>query len=76
LISSLAKYQVPFTEEESTEVLVGKLAHFYADRSLLKAPITPSDQAEAYFLLLSDRLSKTTGQVIAVDGGLPEAFLR
>jgi rhamnulose-1-phosphate aldolase/alcohol dehydrogenase len=76
VISSLTKYQVPFSEEESTELLVGKLARFYADRSLLKDPITPSDQAEAYFLFLSDRLSKTTGQVIAVDGGLPEAFLR
>jgi rhamnulose-1-phosphate aldolase/alcohol dehydrogenase len=76
VISSLAKYQVPFSENESTETLVGKLARFYADRSLLKNPITPADQAEAYFLLLSDRLSKTTGQVIGVDGGLPEAFLR
>jgi len=25
---------------------------------------------------VSDRLSKTTGQIINVDGGLPEAFLR
>jgi enoyl-[acyl-carrier-protein] reductase (NADH) len=36
----------------------------------------PADQAEACFLLLSDRLSKTTGQIINVDGGLHEAFLR
>ena len=28
------------------------------------------------FLLISNRLSKTTGQVITVDGGLHEAFLR
>ncbi|HET9375771.1 MAG TPA: bifunctional rhamnulose-1-phosphate aldolase/short-chain dehydrogenase [Chthoniobacterales bacterium] len=76
VVSSLTKYQVPFSEEESTEALVDKLSRFYADRSLLKDPITPADQAEAYFLLLSDRLSRTTGQVIAVDGGLPEAFLR
>ena len=76
VISSLRKYQVPFSEEESTDALVSKLSRFYADRSLLKDPITPADQAEAYFLLLSDRLSKTTGQVIGVDGGLPEAFLR
>jgi rhamnulose-1-phosphate aldolase/alcohol dehydrogenase len=76
VISSLAKYKVTFSEDESTEILVGKLSRFYADRSLLKNPITPSDQAEAYYLLLSDRLSKTTGQVIAVDGGLQEAFLR
>jgi hypothetical protein len=35
-----------------------------------------ADQAEAIFLCVSGRLSKTTGQVIAVDGGLHEAFLR
>jgi hypothetical protein len=51
-------------------------AQFYADRTLTKAPITPADQAEAYFLLVTNRLSKTTGQVITVDGGLHEAFLR
>ena len=53
-----------------------KLAQFYADRTLTKNPITPGDQAEAIFLLLTNRLSKTTGQVITVDGGLYEAFLR
>ncbi len=73
---SLAKYQVPFTEDEPTDSLVNKLSRFYADRSLLKEPILPKDQAEAYFLLLSGRLAKTTGQIIAVDGGLAEAFLR
>jgi rhamnulose-1-phosphate aldolase/alcohol dehydrogenase len=76
LISSLSKYQVPFSEHEPTESLVSKLSRFYAERSLLREPILPKDQAEAYFLLLSDRLAKTTGQIIAVDGGLPEAFLR
>ena len=44
--------------------------------TLTKLPITPADQAEAYFILISLRLSKTTGQVITVDGGLHEAFLR
>jgi rhamnulose-1-phosphate aldolase/alcohol dehydrogenase len=76
VIGSLAKYDIPYTDDETTESLVGKLAQFYADRTLTKAPITPADQAEAYFLLLTNRLSKTTGQVIAVDGGLHEAFLR
>ncbi|HMR71442.1 MAG TPA: SDR family oxidoreductase [Rubrivivax sp.] len=42
----------------------------------MNAPITPADQAEAAFLLISDRLSKTTGQILSVDGGLHEAFLR
>ena len=76
VIGSLAKYAIPYTEDEATDSLVRKLAQFYADRTLTKAPITPADQAEAYFLLVSQRLSKTTGQVITVDGGLHEAFLR
>ncbi len=76
VIGSLAKYNIPYTDDEATESLVKKLAQFYADRTLTKAPITPADQAEAYFLLITNRLSKTTGQVITVDGGLHEAFLR
>jgi rhamnulose-1-phosphate aldolase/alcohol dehydrogenase len=76
VIGSLAKYAIPYKDDEATESLVTKLAQFYADRTLTKAPITPADQAEAYFLLASSRLSKTTGQVITVDGGLHEAFLR
>ncbi|MCW5549677.1 MAG: bifunctional rhamnulose-1-phosphate aldolase/short-chain dehydrogenase [Opitutaceae bacterium] len=76
VIGSLAKYNIPYQDDEATESLVRKLAQFYADRTLTKAPITPADQAEAYFLLVSQRLSKTTGQVVTVDGGLHEAFLR
>jgi rhamnulose-1-phosphate aldolase/alcohol dehydrogenase len=76
VIGSLAKYHIPYRDDETTESLVKKLAQFYGDRTLTKAPITPADQAEAYFILVSQRLSKTTGQIIAVDGGLHEAFLR
>jgi rhamnulose-1-phosphate aldolase/alcohol dehydrogenase len=76
VIGSLAKYNIPYTDNEATDSLVSKLAQFYADRTLTKAPITPADQAEAYFLLVSQRLSKTTGQIVTVDGGLHEAFLR
>jgi len=76
VIGSLSKYSIPYADDEPTDSLVGKLARFYADRTLTKAPITPADQAEAYFLLVGQRLSKTTGQIIAVDGGLTEAFLR
>jgi rhamnulose-1-phosphate aldolase/alcohol dehydrogenase len=76
VIGSLAKYNIPYTDDEDTESLVSKLAQFYADRTLTKSPITPADQAEAYFLLVTKRLSKTTGQIITVDGGLHEAFLR
>ena len=35
-----------------------------------------ADQAEAVFLLVSGRLGKTTGQILTVDGGLTDAFLR
>jgi rhamnulose-1-phosphate aldolase/alcohol dehydrogenase len=76
VIASLAKYHIPFTEDESSDALTAKLAKFYADRTLTKKPITPADQAEAFFLLVSRRLNKTTGQIIPVDGGLHEAFLR
>ena len=76
VIASLAKYKIPYQEDEASESLTAKLAQFYADRTLTKAPITPADQAEAIFLLLTNRLSKTTGQVITVDGGLVDAFLR
>jgi NAD(P)-dependent dehydrogenase (short-subunit alcohol dehydrogenase family) len=76
VIASLAKYDIPFSDDESSESLTKKLAQFYADRTLTKTPITPADQAEAFFILASKRLSKTTGQIIPVDGGLHEAFLR
>ena len=76
VIASLTKYGIPFAPDEPTESLTAKLAQFYADRSLLKRPVTPADQAEAFFLLLTRRLGQTTGQIITVDGGLHEAFLR
>jgi rhamnulose-1-phosphate aldolase/alcohol dehydrogenase len=76
VISSLLKYDIPFNENESSEQLRDKLANFYAQRTLTKSPITLADQAEAAYLLSSSKLSKTTGQIITVDGGLPDAFLR
>jgi rhamnulose-1-phosphate aldolase/alcohol dehydrogenase len=76
VIANLVKYNLPAGDEETDEVLVNRLAQFYADRTLTKVPIEMADQAEAIFLCVSGRLSKTTGQVIAVDGGLHEAFLR
>jgi len=77
VIASLLRYGIPFDENEDTETLRQRLADFYARRNLLKAPITLDDQAEAIFLLVSGRrLSKTTGQVLHVDGGIPEGFLR
>ncbi len=76
VIASLTKYNVEFTDSDSDDELRDKLALFYAQRTLTKQPITPADQAEAAYLLVSGQLSKTTGQIISVDGGLHEAFLR
>ena len=76
VIASLTKYEIPFRENESDEELLEKLAAFYAKRSLTQTPTEAEDQAEAIFLLLSSRLSKTTGHVIPVDGGLQDGFMR
>jgi transcriptional regulator with XRE-family HTH domain len=76
VISSLIKYNIPFDESESTESLRDSLAVFYAQRTLTKSPITLADQAEIAYLLSSNKFSKTTGQILSVDGGLQEAFLR
>jgi rhamnulose-1-phosphate aldolase/alcohol dehydrogenase len=76
VIASLTKYKIPYSETESDEALRAKLAQFYAERTLTKQSISVADQAEAIFLFLSNRLGKTTGQILTVDGGLQEAFLR
>jgi rhamnulose-1-phosphate aldolase/alcohol dehydrogenase len=76
VISSLTKYEVDFDEGESTEALRDKLADFYAQRTLTKSAVTLADQAEVAYLLSSSKFGKTTGQIISVDGGLREAFLR
>lgn len=76
VIASLTKYNVEFGSSDSDDELRDKLAMFYAQRTLTKQPITPADQAEAAYLMISGQLSKTTGQIISVDGGLHEAFLR
>jgi rhamnose utilization protein RhaD (predicted bifunctional aldolase and dehydrogenase)/NAD(P)-dependent dehydrogenase (short-subunit alcohol dehydrogenase family) len=76
VIQSLQKYRIPFTDSESTDVLRGKLADFYAQRTLTKARILPEDCARAIVWLASDQSAKTTGHIIPVDSGLPEAFLR
>ena len=77
VLASLEKYGIDYDEDASTAALRERLARFYAERTLTKEPITPADQAEAVFLLVSDdRLGKTTGQILTVDGGLRDAFLR
>jgi NAD(P)-dependent dehydrogenase (short-subunit alcohol dehydrogenase family) len=74
--ASLTKYGIAWSDDESTEALRDRLAQFYASRTLLKQPITPELNAEAILWLGSDRSGRTTGHVIPVDGGLPDAFLR
>ncbi len=76
VIASLAKYGIEYSDSEEDDALREKLANFYAERTLTKSAITPEDQAEAIYLLLTDAFSKTTGHVIPVDGGLHEGFLR
>src|SRR5581483_3544365 len=55
VMSSLAKYNLPFDGSETTEALRDKLSSFYAERTLLKRKVTPPDVAEAIFLLASRR---------------------
>lgn len=76
VVASLTKYDIQFDKAEDTKALRDKLARFYAQRTLTKSPIRLADQAEAAYLLTSSRLSKTTGQIITVDGGLTAAFMR
>ncbi|HEV2399448.1 MAG TPA: bifunctional rhamnulose-1-phosphate aldolase/short-chain dehydrogenase [Candidatus Sulfotelmatobacter sp.] len=76
VMQSLQKYGIAFSEAESTEELRGKLADFYAQRTVTKRPILPQDCANAIVWLAGELSSKTTGHVIPVDGGLPEAYLR
>ena len=76
VIVSLKKYKIAYAEDESTESLRSKLADFYAQRTITRRPILPDDCANAICFLAGDLSARTTGHVIPVDGGLPEAFLR
>ena len=76
LVPSLKKYGIAYDEADSTEDLRRKLAGFYASRTLTGLPITPADCANAIYWLASEQSARTSGHVIPVDGGLPEAFLR
>ena len=76
VITSLRKYGIPFEESMSDDELRGKLASFYADRTLTHRPIDPEICAEAILFLAGPKSPCTTGHLIPVDGGLTEAFLR
>ncbi|HEY2861204.1 MAG TPA: bifunctional rhamnulose-1-phosphate aldolase/short-chain dehydrogenase [Terracidiphilus sp.] len=74
--ASLTKYGIAFDESMSDDDLRNRLAEFYAQRTLTHQPIDPGDCAEAIVFLASPKTRCTTGHIIPVDGGLPEAFLR
>jgi rhamnose utilization protein RhaD (predicted bifunctional aldolase and dehydrogenase)/NAD(P)-dependent dehydrogenase (short-subunit alcohol dehydrogenase family) len=76
VIQSLQKYKIAFSDLESTETLREKLAEFYAQRTVIKRPITPDLCAAAIAWLAGEQSARTTGHVIPVDGGLTEAFQR
>src|SRR5262249_23381168 len=76
VIGSLEKYRIAFDPNETTEELRARLAEFYAQRTITRRPILPIDCANPLCRLAGDESGKTTGHVIPVDGGLPEAFLR
>jgi rhamnose utilization protein RhaD (predicted bifunctional aldolase and dehydrogenase)/NAD(P)-dependent dehydrogenase (short-subunit alcohol dehydrogenase family) len=76
VIASLTKYKIPFQDTFSDDELRGRLAAFYAERTLTHKTIEPIDCAEAILFLASPRSRCTTGHLIPVDGGLTEAFLR
>ncbi len=52
------------------------IEEYYRKRNLLQVKVTAGDVAEAALFLASDRSAKSTGNMIAVDGGLKEAFPR
>ena len=53
-----------------------ELEEHYRKRSLLKRDVLPSDVAEAVYFFASDASAKSTGNMINVDAGNPQAFTR
>ena len=57
-------------------ISVEELEEFYRQRNLLQTSVSAEDVAEAAFLFAGDRMAKTTGAMLPVDGGLRDAFPR
>jgi rhamnulose-1-phosphate aldolase/alcohol dehydrogenase len=53
-----------------------QLARFYAERTLLGEEVLPRHVADAVVVLTQGALSRTTGLLVPVDGGIAAAFLR
>lgn len=57
-------------------IKVEELPAFYAKRTLLNEVILPEDIANACFAFVGGLLHKSTGNVLNVDGGVANAFVR
>lgn len=57
-------------------ISVEELPAYYANRTLLNEIIKPEDIANACFAFVGGLLSKSTGNVLNVDGGVTNAFVR
>lgn len=57
-------------------ISVDELPAFYAKRTLLNEIISVEDLANAVFAFASGLLSKSTGNILNVDGGVSAAFVR
>ncbi len=53
-----------------------ELEEHYRSRSMLKRDVLPEDIAQAVYFLASDMSSKSTGNMINVDAGNAQAFVR
>ncbi|MGB8195371.1 MAG: bifunctional aldolase/short-chain dehydrogenase [Chitinophagaceae bacterium] len=57
-------------------ITIEELPSFYAKRTLLNEVILPDDIANACFAFVGGLLDKSTGNVLNVDGGVANAFVR
>ncbi len=57
-------------------ITIEELPAYYAKRTLLNESILPDDIANACFAFVGGLLSKSTGNILNVDGGVAMAFVR
>lgn len=57
-------------------ITVEELPAYYAKRTLMNEIILPDDIANACFVFVSGLLNKSTGNILNVDGGVAQAFVR
>lgn len=57
-------------------IKVEELPAYYAKRTLMNEIILPDDIANACFVFVSGLLNKSTGNILNVDGGVSQAFVR